>query len=145
MNSWVTAFPYYTGFQLKTPLLSQRRVNVKLGAHWIGSDRIGPARFSPARIRRTSAHCFGTYRRQKPVTADKHIKPFAWKQVLAFRTLRNVLLCPVFRNCSDTCRRSLCRSEPCRSSARPALSSLSGTFTRCFDARCVLWLSGRLL
>jgi hypothetical protein len=51
--------------------------------------RIGPARFSPARIKRTSAHCFGTCQHRKPVTAEKHIKPFAWKQASDFR---NVLL-----------------------------------------------------
>jgi hypothetical protein len=69
-------------------------------------DQIGPTRFM-----RMSAHCFGTYRHQKPVTAEKHIKPFTLKQVLAFCMLRNVLLCAVFWNCSDTCRRGLCRAD----------------------------------
>jgi hypothetical protein len=109
-------------------------------------DRLGSARFSPARIRRMSAHHFGTYRHQKPVTAEKHVNPFAWKQVLAFRTLRT------FRNCSDTCRKvcaepsradavrglpfvsiefyvyGLCRSEPCRSD--PIQCALSFTLQK---------------
>jgi hypothetical protein len=36
------------------------------------SNRIGPARYSPARIRRTSAHCFRTYRYKRPSVVSWH-------------------------------------------------------------------------
>jgi hypothetical protein len=114
-------------------------------------DRIGPARFSPARIRRTSAHCFGTYRHQKLVTVEKTHKSLRLEAGIGLphcSDLWNVLLCPVFRNCSDTCRRGLrragpmqcaafhlfplfylcglCRSEPCRSD--PVCAQLNISF-----------------
>jgi hypothetical protein len=87
-------------------------------------DRIGPARFSPARIKRTSAHCFGTYRHQKLVTVEKTHKSLRLEAGIGPQhcsDLWNVLLCPVFRNCSDTCRRGLCRAGPGRCSARPSI------------------------
>jgi hypothetical protein len=74
-------------------------------------DRIGSARFSPAWTRRTSTHCFGAYRHQKTHKTFRLEADIGLPHAL---DLRNILLCPVFRNCSDTCRRGLCRADVVR-------------------------------
>jgi hypothetical protein len=90
----------------------------KLGAHWIGSARLGTVQSGSDQanvraLRRNLSASETSYCRKthKTLFLEEGVGlPHA-------SDFRNVLVCPAFRNCSYTCRRGLCRAGPMQCAA----------------------------